>query len=39
MAEAKTCNYYDYYGDRDIRLSVEIWDGDVEVSVGQKINP
>jgi hypothetical protein len=37
--QQQTCNYYDYHGDRNLRLSVEIWDGDVEVSVGQKINP
>ncbi len=35
----QTCEYYDYRNDNNLRLSVEIWDGDVEVSVGQKINP
>jgi hypothetical protein len=35
----QTCNYYDYKGNGNLRLSVEIWDGDIEISVGQKINP
>lgn len=35
----QTCDYYDYKNNNNLRLSVEIWDGDLEVLVGQKINP
>jgi Domain of unknown function (DUF4178) len=36
---AEKCQYFDYEStDRKV-LSIEIWDGDVEVSVGEKITP
>ncbi len=37
--QAQTCNYYDYKSSDNLRLSVEVWDQDIEVTVGQKINP
>ena len=37
--QEETCEYYDYEGDRNLRLSVEVWDGEIEVSAGEKINP
>ena len=37
--QAQTCNYYDYKSSDNLRLSVEVWDKDIEVTVGQKINP
>ena len=37
--QAQTCNYYDYKSSDNLRLSVEVWDRDIEVTVGQKINP
>ena len=37
--QAQTCKYYDYKGSGNLCLSVEFWDGDIEVNVGQKINP
>lgn len=37
--QAQRCQYYDYSGDRDQLLSVENWNGDIEVSVGQQIRP
>ena len=36
--QEQTCQYYDYKNN-NLRLSVEIWDGDMEVLLGQKINP
>lgn len=36
---AESCRYYDYEGEGDRVLSVEDWDGDIEVSVGQSIRP
>ena len=36
--QEQTCKYYDYKNN-DLRLSIEIWDGDMEVLSGQKINP
>lgn len=36
--QEQICNYYDYKNN-DLRLSVEIWDGEIEVLIGQKINP
>ena len=37
--EGQSCKYFDYKGAGDRRLSVEIWDGEIEVTVGNKINP
>ncbi len=37
--QAQRCRYYDYSGDRDQRLSVEDWNGDIEVSAGKQIRP
>lgn len=37
--QGQTCNYYDYSGPDDRVLSVEVWDGDVEITVGRKIRP
>ena len=37
--QAQTCIYYDYKSSDNLRLSVEVWDQDIEVTVGQKINP
>ncbi len=37
--QAQTCHYYDYQSSENLRLSVEVWDRDIEVTVGQKINP
>lgn len=37
--EGESCKYFDYKGTGDRRLSVEIWGGDIEVTVGNKINP
>ena len=37
--KAQNCNYYDYKSSNNLRLSVEFWDQDIEVTVGQKINP
>ncbi|WP_017663235.1 DUF4178 domain-containing protein [Baaleninema simplex] len=37
--KAESCRYYDYEGDGDRVLSVENWDGDIEVSVGYSIRP
>lgn len=36
---AETCRYYDYDGPDNKVLSVEDWDGDIEVSVGDRIKP
>lgn len=37
--KAESCRYYDYEGEGDRVLSVEDWDGDLEVSVGETIRP
>ena len=37
--EGQSCKYFDYKGGEDGRLSVEIWDGEIEVTVGNRINP
>ncbi len=36
---AERCEYFDYRGSDDNVLSIEIWDGEVEVTVGYQINP
>lgn len=36
---AERCEYFDYEGSNDNVLSIEIWDGEVEVTVGYRINP
>ena len=36
---AERCEYFDYKGSNDNVLSIEIWDGEVEVTVGYQINP
>lgn len=36
---AETCQYFDYKSGTDKLLSIEFWDGDIEVTVGEKINP
>ncbi len=37
---AQTCKYFDYEGyNGDKVLSIEIWDGEIEVTVGYRINP
>lgn len=33
------CRYFDYQGSNDKVLSIEDWDGEIEVTVGQRINP
>jgi hypothetical protein len=33
------CRYFDYQGSKNQVLSIEDWDGEIEVSVGQRINP
>lgn len=33
------CQYFDYQGSNDQVLSIENWDGEIEVTVGQRINP
>jgi hypothetical protein len=33
------CQYFDYRGSNDQVLSIEDWDGEIEVTVGQRINP
>lgn len=35
----QTCEYFDYKNDQNLRLSLEIWEGETEISLGQKINP
>ena len=37
--EAQKCKYFDYKAAGDRRLSVEIWGGEIEVTIGNKINP
>jgi Domain of unknown function (DUF4178) len=36
---AEKCQYFDYEGNDKKVLSIEIWDGDIEVSIGEKISP
>jgi Domain of unknown function (DUF4178) len=36
---AQICQYFDYEGQNDKVLSIEFWDGEYEVTVGQRINP
>ena len=36
---AERCEYFDYKGNGDNVLSIEIWDGEVEVTIGYQINP
>lgn len=36
---AEHCRYFDYQGSNDQVLSIEDWDGEIEVTVGQRINP
>lgn len=33
------CLYFDYQGNNDQVLSIEDWDGEIEVTVGHRINP
>jgi hypothetical protein len=33
------CRYFDYQGSNDQVLSIEDWDGEIEVTVGRRINP
>lgn len=35
----ETCQYYDYAGPDEAVLSVEMWEGEMEVSVGQAVRP
>ena len=37
--KAQTCEYFDYKGSDDKVLSIEVWDGEIEVTVGYRINP
>lgn len=37
--QGQNCEYYDYRSSSIHRLTVEIWDGELEVTRGQKINP
>ncbi|BAZ10186.1 hypothetical protein NIES4071_20000 [Calothrix sp. NIES-4071] len=36
---AEKCQYFDYESADGQVLSIEVWDGDIEVSVGEKISP
>ncbi len=36
---SEACTYYDYESENDRVLSVEIWDNEVEIMVGEIINP
>lgn len=36
---AAHCEYYDYQGSGNNVLSIEVWDGETEVTIGQRINP
>lgn len=36
---AERCDYYDYEGAGNKVLSIEVWGRDMEVTVGEKINP
>ncbi|MEB3181415.1 MAG: DUF4178 domain-containing protein [Nostocaceae cyanobacterium] len=37
--QTQYCQYFDYKGKGNHVLSVEIWDGDIEVTIGQRISP
>ena len=37
--QAEQCRYFDYKGPDNHVLSIENWDGDIEVTIGQKIEP
>ena len=37
--EGQRCRYFDYKSTGNGRLSVEIWNGEIEVTIGNKINP
>lgn len=37
--QAEQCLYFDYTGPADKVLSIEDWDGDREITVGQRISP
>lgn len=36
---SEECHYYDYQGPGDRVLSIEDWDGEIEVTIGQSIRP
>lgn len=36
---AERCRYFDYEGAQNRVISLEDWNGDIEVTVGQRINP
>jgi len=36
---AERCRYFDYEGSDNRVLSIEDWDGEIEVTVGERINP
>ena len=36
---AQSCHYFDYESGNDKVLSIEIWDGETEVTVGERISP
>lgn len=36
---ASRCQYFDYESSGDKVLSIEVWDGEIEVTVGNRINP
>jgi len=36
---SEECHYYDYEGAGDRVLSIEDWDGEIEVTIGQNIRP
>ncbi|WP_017324420.1 DUF4178 domain-containing protein [Synechococcus sp. PCC 7336] len=39
IRRAETCRYYDYEGPDKRLLSIEDWDGDIEVTAGQSVRP
>ena len=36
---ASRCQYFDYESSGDKVLSIEVWDGETEVTIGDRINP
>ena len=36
---AERCRYFDYEGQDNKVLSIEEWEGNIEVTVGERINP
>ncbi|NES82431.1 MAG: DUF4178 domain-containing protein [Moorea sp. SIO2B7] len=36
---AQNCHYYDYKANNDQVMSIEVWNQEIEVSVGNRINP